>query len=554
MRSVIKALHLIIFSLSQGAPLQNLWYPEAPDTLTPWHLGNLRNRLTDDMAYYVVIPRTAEDVVAAVQFAAQHNLGISVFSTGHEFNDRNGGPGNNTLLIRTTCLNEVTFDLREDNEFGAVDGVVRMGAGLTWGTSKFGQAGMHELAEEQERVVVSGHAGNVGVVGWSLGGGHGQLVGTYGMGVDQVVQVDLVGADGSIVVARQEGTRVTSADGSRTEESEDATLFWALRGGGAGPWGVVTALTVRVHRARGGCRQGCYTQSSMGWEGNFSTDDGQMAEEVLHAYLKWVAGASRYWSSYLSLFMGEGGKYMVYITDALYVGTEEDMGDYWGLEEAMGEVHAESRVFSTRQTYNTYLEKVNDQAPESVNTANYGADPMVSVLLNASSAVDPSYARTVVDNWTPRCYRSGPGPACVAYYLFMHTVATGEEDDDYTGSAVSLPFRRAKVHVSSLAYGRLNEEGGVDDFPLEERVAFAHEVVGPAMYRYSGASYYSESEYSLQGDEWKERFWGLDIYSQLLEVKKTWDPTGVFSCRHCVGDGEIRGEVGLGTQPSWRRN
>ena len=49
-------------------------------------------------------------------------------------------------------------------------------------------------------------------------------------------------------------------------------------------------------------------------------------------------------------------------------------------------------------------------------------------------------------------------------------------------------------------------------------------------------------------------FWGLDIYSQLLEVKTTWDPNGVFSCRHCVGDGKLRGEVGPGTQPSWRRN
>ena len=39
-----------------------------------------------------------------------------------------------------------------------------------------------------------------------------------------------------------------------------------------------------------------------------------------------------------------------------------------------------------------------------------------------------------------------------------------------------------------------------------------------------------------------------------LEVKRAWDPTGVFSCRHCVGDGELSGEVGLGTQPSWRRN
>ena len=85
------------------------------------------------------------------------------------------------------------------------------------------------------------------------------------MGVDQVVEVELVGADGSLIVANGElpniwdnnyvaskgnGTSVTYADGLQTEKSEDSSLFWALRGGGAGPWGVVTALTIRLHKPR----------------------------------------------------------------------------------------------------------------------------------------------------------------------------------------------------------------------------------------------------------------------------------------------------------------
>ena len=53
-------------------------------------------------------------------------------------------------------------------------------------------AGVHELAAEQGRVVVSGHAANVGIVGFSLGGGHGQLVPLHGMGVDQVTVLMLL--------------------------------------------------------------------------------------------------------------------------------------------------------------------------------------------------------------------------------------------------------------------------------------------------------------------------------------------------------------------------
>ena len=51
-----------------------------------------------------------------------------------------------------------------------------------------------------------------------------------------------------------------------------------------------------------------------------------------------------------------------------------------------------NNVESTREAY---LDKVNNQMPESVYTANCGVDPMVSVLLNGSSAVDPSNTRPV---------------------------------------------------------------------------------------------------------------------------------------------------------------
>ena len=69
------------------------------------------------------------------------------------------------------------------------------------------------------------------------------------------------------------------------------------------------------------------------------------------------------------------------------------------------------------------------------------------------------------------------------------------------------------MHVSALGYISLGKEMSV-----EEKVDFAHSVVGPAMYKFSEGSYYSESEYSLHKEEWGKRFWGRDIYNQLLKV------------------------------------
>ena len=151
----------------------------------------------------------------------------------------------------------------------------------------------------------------------------------------------------------------------------------------------------------------------MVWEGSWEEDDGMLAQQVilcsgtqmslcgdlgfekqvLGAYLRWTATASNYWSSYGSTDPGNGdGKYRISIGEALYVGREEDPGDFWSLEEAMADVAPDKRVVNNRQTFDTFVDKMEAQAPESVYTGNCAAqncmlaDPMVSVLINASSA------------------------------------------------------------------------------------------------------------------------------------------------------------------------
>ena len=58
--------------------------------------------------------------------------------------------------------------------------------------------------------------------------------------------------------------------------------------GGAGPWGVVTNLTVKMHRPRQECAESCYTQTTLIWENRWEEDNGLMAEQVTQAYLTWV--------------------------------------------------------------------------------------------------------------------------------------------------------------------------------------------------------------------------------------------------------------------------
>ena len=92
----------------------------------------------------------------------------------------------------------------------------------------------------------------------------------HGLGVDQMLEVELIGADGSLIIANNENTTILSLDHSKVEILENNNeLFWALRGGGAGPWGVVTAITFKLHKPRDECRTECYVVNNVLWSNNY---------------------------------------------------------------------------------------------------------------------------------------------------------------------------------------------------------------------------------------------------------------------------------------------
>ncbi len=150
------------------------------------------------------------DVAAAIRFAREHDLPLTVQATGHG----TVRPADDGLLLKTGEMASVEVDSGRR--------VARVGAGALW-SDVIVAAAPHGLAP------LTGSSPTVGVVGYTLGGGAGWLSREYGYAADSVIGADLVSADGSIVKA---------------EEHPD--LFWALRGGG-GSFGVVTALEFRLY-------------------------------------------------------------------------------------------------------------------------------------------------------------------------------------------------------------------------------------------------------------------------------------------------------------------
>ncbi|MET4782998.1 FAD-binding oxidoreductase [Glaciihabitans sp. UYNi722] len=156
----------------------------------------------------VAVGATSEaDVVEAVRFAAAHNLRVRMQATGH------GAESAITdgLLITTQRLYALSVD--------GGSRIARIGAGVRWGS-------VLTAAEPLGLTAITGASGNVGAIGYTLGGGVGPLSRSHGVSSDYARGFRLVTADGSIVTADAE---------------ENSDLFWALRGGKGG-FGVVTEM------------------------------------------------------------------------------------------------------------------------------------------------------------------------------------------------------------------------------------------------------------------------------------------------------------------------
>jgi FAD/FMN-containing dehydrogenase len=175
----------------------------------------LFNSMIDKRPAVIAKCATPDDVVDGLELASRQGYDIAVRAGGHSVAGMSTNDGGIVIDVRPMKAIDV-----DESAMTA-----RVGAGVTW--SEFDHATQaHGLA------TTGGRVSTTGVAGFTLGGGSGWLERKYGLACDNLVSVDLVCADGRKVTA---------------SETENAELFWGLRGGG-GNFGVATSFTFRLHR------------------------------------------------------------------------------------------------------------------------------------------------------------------------------------------------------------------------------------------------------------------------------------------------------------------
>jgi FAD/FMN-containing dehydrogenase len=179
----------------------------------PWNVA------VDQRPAAVAYPRNTDEVSAVVRAAVEAGLRVAPQSTGHNAGPLAARGLDDVVVVRTSEMNLVIADPHAE--------IVRVEGGAVWEPAV-------TAAATHGRAVLHGSSPDVGIAGYSLGGGIGWYARTHGLAANSLTAVELVIGDGTQVRA--------SAD-------ENPALFWALRGGG-GSFGVVTALEFRTYPIR----------------------------------------------------------------------------------------------------------------------------------------------------------------------------------------------------------------------------------------------------------------------------------------------------------------
>jgi FAD/FMN-containing dehydrogenase len=424
----------------------------------------------------VVYVDGAHDVATCLAFARRHALPVTARSGGHSYAGWSSGTG---LVLDVSRLNQVT----------ASSGSAVVGAGARL-IDVYGGLADHGVT------IPAGSCPTVGVTGLTLGGGVGVTGRAYGLTCDNLTAAEIVTADGS--------TRTVSA-------GQDPELYWGLRGGGGGNFGVVTSLTFRTHPAAD-CSYGFL---SWPWS---------KAAAVVRAWQAWAPSApDQLWAN-LHLLVWADGRTQLGST-VNYLGPQSELS---GLIDRLGVAPASSSLHTR-----SYLETM--QVMGGVLGWSRAAAHLPGTLPGQNPAgrvARESYgARS--DVFTDPISEAGAAALVAAVERYPRTGPQGGSAGvafDSLGGAINRVGAgdTAFVHRNGLfmAQYTANYPTGVVGGTGADRSWSWLDGVWTAMRPHaSGQAYQNYVDPRLQG--WEQAYYGANA-PRLRAVKRSYDPGGLF--------------------------
>jgi FAD/FMN-containing dehydrogenase len=483
---------------------------------------------TSRPSVYAVTAAETTDVVAAVNFAREHNLRLVVKGGGHSYLGTSNSA--DSLLVWTRAMKQIeVHDAFVPNGCAgkvASQPAVSVGAGTLW------MQVYDAVTTYAGRYVQGGGCGTVGVAGLIQGGGFGSFSKNYGLAAAGLLEAEIVTADGKVRIANA----ATHPD-----------LFWALKGGGGGSFGVVTRLTLRTRELPEffGVASGALRARS---DAAFR----DLATRVLGFYREHLFNP--HWGEQIRFGPGNVVQFFM-----LWQGLTREQA---------------------QATWKPFAKALAD-APDDFTVR----DPMMFIAIPARRLWDAEFMRAHFPGVVARDDRPG-SPAGNVFWAsnrgeagqFLHGYRSAWLPASLLEPAGRPALAEALVAASRRWLVALHFNKGLAGAPAEELAAARETAMNPAVAdafalaiiagegppafpgirghepdlararRDAGAinrsmdallkvvpdpgSYVAETDYFERS--WQRSFWGPN-YPRLLEVKKKYDPAGLFFVRHGVG-------------------
>jgi hypothetical protein len=495
------------------------WIEEQPGG---YHTTGWLGAYEPEVSSYAVAVETSADIAAAVRFSRDRGLRLAVKGTGHDYLGRSRAA--DSLMIWTHRMREVTvhdgFVPAGSPAGEAGVPAITVGAGARWLEA-------YQALLPFGRYVQGGGCVTVGAAGGFIqGGGFGSLSRRYGTAAGNMLEAEVVLASGEIVTANA---------------VQHPDLFWALRGGGGGTFGVVSRLTLRTHPAPRtlGRVVGTITASS---DADFRRLLGRLVP-VLPAL------CDDHWGEHVAFAFTNVVEFGLLAADL----PDEQLQALWAPFLAWVNQQPDAYRCDVSAYTMPFLmwdhEARNRLAPDSICHDDRPGSPP-GRFWNAQNQFEVSwYLHAYQSHWLPR--RLLDTPDTLADTLFRASRPWGLRLDfnkALSGAAASALARDratainpAVFDAAALAqcvswqqYAYPGVPGHEPDVKLAEagqqavtQVMDIIRAVAP-----DAGSYVNETDYHQS--DWQDSFWGSN-YARLLKIKHAYDPGNLFRVHHGVG-------------------
>jgi FAD/FMN-containing dehydrogenase len=457
------------------------------------------------LASYYVDVQDPSHISSTLKFAKSHNLRLSIKNTGHDFYGRSSVP--NSLGIWTHNLKTMDFypNFTAHNcPSASTRNVGELGAGVIAGEAYrfFNSHGMD---------VPGGYEQSVGLAGgFAQGGGVGSFTTTYGLMADNAVEFEVVTADGELRIVN---------------ECNDPDLFWAMRGGGGGTFGVLTKYRVQLHPSLP-IHVYTFNANFTGKDSNSDPTKNVALREIMTAHAEhqtaWsqqlVTGQLEYFTDRVALsivlpYNDDGSKLKAATASFVqFLDNRTDLavGDngytsYTNYAAYLAVTAADAKVTEPSGIFSQLASRL---IPRDVFASSGGIDDLVDGVIHG---IAKSHA-----------FLNLTGTQIVA------ETPVSNPDANRTSSAHPA-WRDALWHV--IHVGEWLEP--LDKQHARETAAGFLEILEPLKdLSPGGGAYLNEAHWGEP--DWQATYFGA-FYERLLEVKNCYDPTHLFDCWKCVG-------------------